>query len=253
MLGSYLRAFYFLATLSSSLAILSQSSLAQTRQEIDWCVSNSVTEDQTIRGCTAAIVSGKFQGAALAQAFRNRGWAYANQKDLDRALEDYNDAIRADRSAMNFNARGYFFQKRKRDYDRAIADFSEAIRIDPRHAWAYHNRAATWHDKGDSKRALEDVGEALRIDPKMASVYVLRAGIMRSMNEHDRAVADYNEAIRLAPQETRYVAVRDAYVHRTQMNKSWMSYLKEIQDDQDYANWSGPPLDSYDANTPRRR
>ena len=34
-------------------------------------------------------------------------------------------------------------------YDRAIADYNEAIRLDPKFAMAFHNRGIAYHDKGD--------------------------------------------------------------------------------------------------------
>jgi len=44
----------------------------------------------------------------------------------------------------------------KGDPDRAIADFDEAIRRDPAHAPSRLNRGSAWQDKGDLERALAD-------------------------------------------------------------------------------------------------
>ena len=75
-----------------------------------------------------------------AVALTNRGVAYARKGDYDRALADYDKAIRREpKYARAFNDRGALYG-RKGDYDRAIADYNEAIRLDPKYARAFCNR-----------------------------------------------------------------------------------------------------------------
>ena len=73
------------------------------------------------------IESGKYSGAFLATIFLSRGNAYDDKDDYDRAIADYNEAIRLDpkNSAAFFN-RGLTSAKKK-DYDGAIANYSAAI------------------------------------------------------------------------------------------------------------------------------
>src|SRR6266403_339236 len=54
----------------------------------------------------------------------------------------------------------------KGDNDRAIADYNEAIRLDPKHARAFHHRGYAYSDKGDNDRAIADYNEAIRLNPK---------------------------------------------------------------------------------------
>ena len=60
--------------------------------------------------------------------------------------------------------RGDAYQARK-DYDRAIADYDAALKLDPKFQRAYNNRGAAWRGKGDRARALQDYAEAVRLDP----------------------------------------------------------------------------------------
>ena len=66
---------------------------------------------------------------------------------------------------MAFNNRGNAYSD-KCDFDRAIADYSEAIGLDPKYARAFNNRANAYRAKGDADRAAADHNEAIRIDPK---------------------------------------------------------------------------------------
>src|SRR5262245_58247121 len=108
---------------------------------------------------------------ANAPAFLGRGNAYASKGDRDRAIADYSEAIRLDsKYAFAFNNRGVAY-KNKGDYDRAISDYSEAIRLDPKLAFAFSNRGYAYLNKGDRDRAITDLDEAIRLDPKHTEAF----------------------------------------------------------------------------------
>jgi len=134
-----------------------------------------------------------------ALAYRNRGLVYSDKGDNDRAIADYDEAIRLDpKYAATYNSRGNAYRA-KGDNGRAIADYDEAIRLDPKYAIAYNNRGLFYGAKGDNDRAIADYSEAIRLDPKYASAYNSRGIAYRAKGDNDRAIADYSEAIRLDP------------------------------------------------------
>jgi tetratricopeptide (TPR) repeat protein len=53
-------------------------------------------------------------------------------------------------------------------YDRAIADYNAAIRLDPKSALAFIGRGDAYTSKGDHDRAVADYNEAVRLDPTRA-------------------------------------------------------------------------------------
>src|SRR5262249_47211100 len=86
-----------------------------------------------------------------------------------------------------------------RDYDRAIADYSEAITLVPTNAPAFFGRGSAYVNKGDNDRAIADYNEAIRLDPKFAFAFNNRGFAYFRKGDPDRAIADFSEAIRLDP------------------------------------------------------
>ena len=53
----------------------------------------------------------------------------------------------------------------KEKYEKAIADYNEAIRLDPKMAAAYTQRGYAWEAKKDYEKAIADYTEAIRLNP----------------------------------------------------------------------------------------
>lgn len=91
---------------------------------------------------------------------------------------------RPPRNAADYLARGKALYA-KRDYDRAMSDFNEAIRLDPTLATAFYHRAGVLHYvKNDTSTALSDIRDAFRLDPKFGGSDYFSSG------ENDRRIAE---------------------------------------------------------------
>jgi tetratricopeptide (TPR) repeat protein len=162
--------------------------------DADTCVK--AAGDERIAACTRVIAAGQ---GDLSWAYYNRGLAYRAKGDNDRAIGDFDAAIRLDpKYAVAYSNRGYAYFA-KGDNDRAIADYNAAVRLDPKSAVAYNNRGYVYHVRGDNDRAIADYDHAIRLDPKYALPYGNRGEIYQAKGDNDRAIAEFNEAIRLDP------------------------------------------------------
>lgn len=117
--------------------------------------------DNAIRLCGSFISSKKPTGQTLARALNNRGLGHMKNNQLDRAMEDFN----------------------------------HALRISPKYVFALDNRADVWRLKGQLDRAIADYNEVIRIDPKFASAYVNRGQAFADLKNFESARADYRTAL----------------------------------------------------------
>ena len=106
--------------------------------------------------CTRAINSGELSPENLAIIFNTRGVAFKNKGQYDRAIQDYNTAIRLKPNHVTaFYNRGVAY-KQKGQYNRAIQDYDTAIRLKPDYAFAYGNRGSVYEALGQREQALRD-------------------------------------------------------------------------------------------------
>lgn len=80
-----------------------------------------------IRGCTAAIKSGKWSGPDLAWAYSNRGLGHRRHGKLQKALEDYNEAIRLRPNYPDAYGNRAYLLDLLGVHDQAITDWETAL------------------------------------------------------------------------------------------------------------------------------
>src|SRR5262245_51263719 len=135
-------------------------------------------------------------------ALTRQGATASNDRDYDRAIALFSEAIRLDPHSNAFNNRGLAYSN-KGDNDRAISDYNEAIRLDPNYSLAFSNRGIAYSKKGENDRAISDYNEAIRLDPNYSLAFSNRGIAHSKKGDVDRAISDYNEAIRLDPHNSK--------------------------------------------------
>jgi len=207
------------------------------------CLSET-KPDLVIHYCTQAIQSGELNEVGQAVAYNNRGIGYADQEDYERAIRDYNQAIRLDPTlASAYNNRAYVHWKKK-DYSRALLDYDQAIRLDEKFALAYNGRGNVYAAKNNYDRAILDYNQAIRLDSNNAVAYHNRGiayhnrGIAyRKKGDYDRAIQDYNEAIRLNPKDPLVYNDRGiTYRNKGDYDRAIQNYNQAIRLNAGYAN-----------------
>jgi len=163
-------------------------------------------------------------------ALKNRGIAYSNKDNYDRAIEDFNAVLRIkpnDHEALYNRGSAY---DDKGNYDRAIEDYTAALRIKPDLHQALFNRGLAYKHKGNYDRAIEDYTAALRIKPDKFQALNNRGLAYDEKGNYDRAIEDYNAALRIKPDYQEALNNRGiAYVQKGNLDlaiKDWEAVLR---------------------------
>ncbi len=59
-------------------------------------------------------------------------------------------------------------------YEEAITDYTRALEINPRYALAFYHRGVAYDNKGQHEQAIADYTRAFDINPSLAEVYDVR-------------------------------------------------------------------------------
>lgn len=127
-------------------------------------------------------------------AWRNRGWAYAEQKKYSQALADFNKAVEMEPdSEFAYLGRGYVYHRQKK-YSAAVAEYTKAIELNPACATAYNNRGAalSWQDK--MHEAIADYNKAVELNPRYAKAYENRGKAYEFLGDAEKSAADLSRA-----------------------------------------------------------
>lgn len=170
------------------------TSLAPSNEHALKCTAEQNDFDLAIDNCTAAIESSNLSDQDRAIIFHNRGLAYHNKKNYDRAIEDYDQVIRlAPNDADSFYRRGLCYFETN-DYGRAIRDFDEAIKLNPDNAAIFQSRGQAYESRNDYDQAIRDYDRAISLQSSYGLAFFRRAKIYEAKRQYEHALADYEAA-----------------------------------------------------------
>jgi len=159
---------------------------------------NKFKFDQAITFYTKSIMVKPYS-----HAFSNRANARLALRDTINALQDYNDAIKADSTNPSpfFNRANLFTTQKK--YLAALTDYNNALK-----AWAisknytgvplsdiFINRGNLLFYLNDLNSSIKDYSEALKSDPKNLMAFANRAEAKNKLRDFTGSIDDYSKAI----------------------------------------------------------
>jgi tetratricopeptide (TPR) repeat protein len=141
MVGAAVASALWAATSGGALAAISEPS-GDPNIDPAPCFAAAAAEadpEQIITSCGAVIDNEKTAAADRLRALLARARAYIRKQQDDRAIADYDVALKLDPTLADiFNARGELWRK-KGDRPRALSDFGAAIKLNPQHSIARGN------------------------------------------------------------------------------------------------------------------
>ncbi len=161
----------------------------------DWKSSETLWSD----------VIGKFPGK-IPTAYANRASFYRKAGEWEKAITDYDVAIRLDpKNAVSIMNRGnLYFDKGK--YDTAYNDYQKAMRrkgLGNDLNKLYANLGAIYGIRKNNDSALYYLDQSIRIDSTFPNAYLNRGLIHEAMRENRKAIADYLKYLSMKPEDDR--------------------------------------------------
>jgi tetratricopeptide (TPR) repeat protein len=149
--------------------------------------------------CLTAVFT--FGANSDAQAALDRAKAAYDQGNIQEAIKQYTQAIKADLNDANvYTSRGLAYASLG-DYGKAIADYSQAIKLNPNDEAAYFIRGSTYEFfLGDYSKAIADYSQAIKLSPNHAIAviaYGFRGNAYENMGDLKSATKDARKACEL--------------------------------------------------------
>ena len=166
------------------------------------------------------------------ETYNSRGFSWSMLGDKDKAMNDFQEAIRLDPknaighlncgaiylkkgqplNALNSFEKAILYSSKDREiyyhgrgqalirlrrYKEAIQDFDKAVSLKPNYWEAYHARGIAKSGIKDDDGALADYNKALAIDANNRNphIYSNRGNVLVRKGEYDKAIHDYNKAL----------------------------------------------------------
>ena len=201
---------------------------------------NSGDNAEAIRLLTRALDSGQIANGDLAAAYFDRGLAWANSGEYDKAIDDYNSAVRFNPHLVDvYHSRGVAWVK-KGEYDKAISDFNTAIRFNAQDAETFDGRGVAWINKGEYDKAVADFDVAIRVN-KQDTVALFYRGIAEfSIGKFGIAATDFAQKLQLSQDGASIILL---YLSRARSGvPDAAARLAADSNAIDEAKWPGPAI-----------
>ncbi len=173
---------------------IKKMTLEQLRQKYNALI-DSKNHNEVIEVCTQIIQLDPNN----AKVFYNCGIAYANLKQFEKAIQDYNKAIELEpNDAEFFYSRGNAYANLKQ-FEKAIQDYNKAIESNSKYAKAFNNRGNAYANLKQFEKAIQDYNKAIESNSKYAKAFYNRGTAYRASGKEEEAIQDFKEAQKLDP------------------------------------------------------
>ena len=126
-----------------------------------------------------------------------KGDAYLSDKKIDKAIEEYNEALKINKkSSKIYFHRGNAY-KMKNNLDQAIGDYDKTIEIDPKNGLAYMYRGIVYTNNKEIGKAIESYIKAIELIPNDILVY-------QNLAEAYILAKDYKKSLIIAQESLRF-------------------------------------------------
>jgi len=122
------------------------------------------------------------------------------QKDYERAIQYFQEAVRRDRKSATLRNKLGLAELQRGDTEQARIDFEKATKLNPKFADAFNNLGAVYFMQNRSASAAKYFKKAVALDETRATFHVNLGAAWFNQKQFDRAVNEYTRALELDPE-----------------------------------------------------
>lgn len=161
----------------------------------------------------------------VALAFGKRGEHFAVNKEEDKAIADYSNALKLDAEYPEvWHNLGEIWMERGMK-GKALEHFDKALEFKPQYAAAWNNRGNVFFRDQRWESAIEEYTKAIEADNEYVKAYINRGNARLRLGKLDEAMVDLNRAIEIAPNYAEAWFVR-AFIFRDKGDQ--VSYRNDL-------------------------
>ena len=207
----------------SAATCLAGASSTPAWAQSEWADCSAAEPARIIRGCSTILSNTKVPAKQRAVAHVNRGIAFYDRGELEKALADYSSAIRLDVKNAEAHHNRADVRLRMGDLDAAITDYGQAIALNPNFSSAHNGRGNALRESGQIDRAIADYDQAIKLDPRSPFPHNGRGNALRDKGNVAGAIEAYDRAIALDP---KYVTAIVGRANALSDQRDWPNALK---------------------------
>jgi tetratricopeptide (TPR) repeat protein len=150
---------------------------------------------------------------------------YRSQAKLDRAVQEYQTALRLKPDDANAHANLGALYQSQGQIDKAIQEYQTASRLKPDDANAHANLGALYQSQGQTDRAIKECQIALRLNPDDTDAHYNLGLAYASQGKLDEAIQEYRTVLWQNPRDTdTHYNLGLAYASQGKLDKAIQEY-----------------------------
>ena len=134
-----------------------------------------------------------------AETWSNLGSALLEKGQVDEAIASYRNAVALAPKSADIQYNLGRALSAKHEWPEAIACYQTGLKLKPNDPKLLNSMGAAFAKAGRIDESLQQINEALRIDPNFAEAHYNLGVVLDYMGRRDEAILQYEEALRLKP------------------------------------------------------
>ena len=129
--------------------------------------------------------------------FNNRGFAYRNNGETDRAIADYQPVHQAQGGIRARLLQPWHGLLREARFRARAQDMNQAIKLNPNYAATFHDRGVLYYDKNRYDPSIPEADQAIKIVANYPISFNKQGNSYESKREDNRVIQEVDQAIKV--------------------------------------------------------